>query len=90
MSAGNQPCSIQLLQYCSVDSARSQASQGCIYKEIPRTDDIDRKNDMDDLWYFEMRLLDETEGGGYLIEFSLFPGCIADGETPRGGNVGRC
>lgn len=31
---------------------------------------------------FEMRLLSEEEGEGYLIEFPDFPGCIADGETP--------
>ncbi len=38
---------------------------------------------MIDLPRFEMRPLDEAEGGGYLIEFPEFPGCIADGETPE-------
>lgn len=32
---------------------------------------------------FETRPLSEEEGGGYLIEFPDFPGCIADGETPE-------
>lgn len=31
---------------------------------------------------FETRPLSESEGGGYLIEFPDFPGCVADGETP--------
>ncbi len=37
---------------------------------------------MNKLPRFEVRPLDEMEGGGYLIEFPEFPGCIADGETP--------
>jgi antitoxin HicB len=32
---------------------------------------------------FEIRPLSQEEGGGYLIEFPDFPGCIADGETPE-------
>ena len=32
---------------------------------------------------FEMRPLAEDEGGGYLIEFPDFPGCVSDGETPE-------
>ncbi|MGV3548571.1 toxin-antitoxin system HicB family antitoxin [Rhizobium sp.] len=32
---------------------------------------------------FEIRPLTNEEGGGYLIEFPDFPGCIADGETPE-------
>jgi len=32
---------------------------------------------------FETRPLSKEEGGGYLIEFPDFPGCIADGETPE-------
>lgn len=32
---------------------------------------------------FEIRPLSDEEGGGYLIEFPDFPGCIADGETPE-------
>lgn len=32
---------------------------------------------------FETRPLSDEEGGGYLIEFPDFPGCIADGETPE-------
>lgn len=32
---------------------------------------------------FEMRPLEQEEGGGYLIEFPEFPGCVADGETPE-------
>ena len=38
---------------------------------------------MNDLPRFEVLSLDEAEGGGYLIEFPRFPGCIADGETHR-------
>ena len=36
-----------------------------------------------DLPRFEIRPLTSAEGGGYLIEFPDFPGCIADGETPE-------
>jgi antitoxin HicB len=32
---------------------------------------------------FEIRPLTEMEGGGYLVEFPDYPGCIADGETPE-------
>jgi antitoxin HicB len=32
---------------------------------------------------FEIRPLTEDEGGGYLIEFPDYPGCMADGETPE-------
>ena len=32
---------------------------------------------------FEIRPLTEEEGGGYLIEFPDFPGCVSDGETPQ-------
>jgi len=32
---------------------------------------------------FEIRPLSEEEGGGYLVEFPDFPGCVADGETPE-------
>jgi antitoxin HicB len=32
---------------------------------------------------FEMRPLTEVEGGGYLVEFPDFPGCMADGATPE-------
>ena len=32
---------------------------------------------------FEIRPLSAIEGGGYLVEFPDFPGCIADGETPE-------
>jgi len=38
---------------------------------------------MNELPRFEMRPLDAVEGGGYLIEFPEFPGCVADGETPE-------
>lgn len=30
---------------------------------------------------FEMRRLSEEEGGGWLITFPDFPGCMSDGET---------
>ena len=30
---------------------------------------------------FQMRPLEKEEGGGYLIEFPEYPGCVADGET---------
>lgn len=32
---------------------------------------------------FEIRPLTAEEGGGYLVEFPEFPGCMADGETPE-------
>jgi antitoxin HicB len=32
---------------------------------------------------FEVRPLSAAEGGGYLLEFPDYPGCIADGETPE-------
>ena len=32
---------------------------------------------------FEIRPLSEDEGGGYLIAFPDYPGCMADGETPE-------
>ena len=32
---------------------------------------------------FEIRPLSTEEGGGYLVEFPDFPGCMADGETPE-------
>jgi antitoxin HicB len=38
---------------------------------------------IDTLPRFEIRPLSEEEGGGYLIEFPDYPGCIADGETPE-------
>jgi antitoxin HicB len=31
---------------------------------------------------FEIRPLSEGEGGGYLIAFPDYPGCMLDGETP--------
>lgn len=36
-----------------------------------------------DLPRFEIKPLSEVDGGGYLIEFPDFPGCMADGETPE-------
>ncbi len=36
-----------------------------------------------DLPRFEIRPLTKEEGGGYLIEFPEYPGCVADGETPE-------
>jgi antitoxin HicB len=36
-----------------------------------------------DLPRFEVRPLSREEGGGYLVEFLDYPGCIADGETPE-------
>ena len=39
--------------------------------------------EIDTLPRFEIRPLTEEEGGGYLIEFPDYPGCIADGETPE-------
>jgi antitoxin HicB len=32
---------------------------------------------------FEIRPLTEVEGGGYLVEFPDYPGCVADGDTPE-------
>ena len=32
---------------------------------------------------FEVRPLSLDEGGGYLVEFPEYPGCVADGETPE-------
>lgn len=37
----------------------------------------------DSLPRFEIRPLSEEEGGGYLIEFPDYPGCVADGDTPE-------
>jgi antitoxin HicB len=37
----------------------------------------------DDLPRFQVRPLSREEGGGYLVEFPDYPGCIADGETPE-------
>jgi len=36
-----------------------------------------------DLPRFEIKPLAPEDGGGYLIEFPDFPGCMADGETPE-------
>lgn len=36
-----------------------------------------------DLPRFEINHLTKDDGGGYLIEFPDFPGCIADGATPE-------
>jgi antitoxin HicB len=41
------------------------------------------KTDVNELPRFEIRPLGEAEGGGYLVEFPDYPGCIADGETPE-------
>jgi antitoxin HicB len=32
---------------------------------------------------FEIRLLTQAEGNGYLIRFPDLPGCMSDGETPE-------
>jgi len=40
-------------------------------------------NELKTLPRFEIRPLSEEEGGGYLVEFPDFPGCVADGETPE-------
>ncbi len=32
---------------------------------------------------FELRPLEETEGGGWLIVYPDLPGCMSDGETPE-------
>ena len=32
---------------------------------------------------FEIRPLSTLEGGGYLVEFPDYPGCIADGASPE-------
>jgi antitoxin HicB len=37
----------------------------------------------DDLPPFVIRPLSPSEGGGFLMEFPDFPGCMADGETPE-------
>lgn len=39
--------------------------------------------EIDILPRFEIRPLSPEEGGGYLIEFPDYTGCIADGETPE-------
>lgn len=36
-----------------------------------------------DLPRFEIMPLSDEDGGGYLIEFPDFPGCIADGDSPE-------
>jgi antitoxin HicB len=38
---------------------------------------------IDDLPRFEIKPLSAEDGGGYLIEFPDYPGCMADGETPE-------
>ena len=38
---------------------------------------------MNELPYCVIHPLTEGEGGGYLIEFPDYPGCIADGATPE-------
>lgn len=40
-------------------------------------------NELSTLPRFEIRPLSSEEGGGYLVEFPDFPGCVADGETPE-------
>jgi antitoxin HicB len=39
--------------------------------------------DLETLPRFEIRPLTTQEGGGYLVEFPEYPGCIADGESPE-------
>ena len=39
--------------------------------------------DVETLPRFEIRPLTAEEGGGYLVEFPDYPGCIADGGTPE-------
>ena len=41
------------------------------------------KTTNDDLPRFEIKPLSTEDGGGYLIEFPDFPGCMSDGETPE-------
>ena len=41
------------------------------------------KTTNDDLPRFEIKPLSVEDGGGYLIEFPDFPGCMSDGETPE-------
>jgi antitoxin HicB len=36
-----------------------------------------------DAYRFAVRALSKDEGGGFLIEYPDFPGCISDGETPE-------
>jgi len=38
---------------------------------------------MNELPYCVIHPLTEGEGGGYLIEFPDYPGCMADGTTPE-------
>jgi len=39
--------------------------------------------DLKTLPRFEIRPLAPEEGGGYLVEFPEYPGCISDGESPE-------
>jgi antitoxin HicB len=39
--------------------------------------------EIENLPRFEIRPLSKEEGGGYLIEFPNFPGCVSDGDTPE-------
>ena len=41
------------------------------------------KNTNSDLPRFEIKPLPVEDGGGYMIEFPDFPGCMSDGETPE-------
>jgi antitoxin HicB len=45
------------------------------------------QTDHDDLPRHVIHPLRESEGGGYLIEFLDFPGCMADGETPEAAKI---
>ena len=45
-------------------------------------DELETKTVTGKLPRFEVRPLSEEEGGGYLLEFYDYPGCIADGDTP--------
>jgi antitoxin HicB len=40
-------------------------------------------NELKSIPRFEIRPLTEVEGGGYLVEFPDYPGCLADGATPE-------
>ena len=39
--------------------------------------------EMETLPRFKIRPLSEEEGGGHLIEFPDFPGCVSDGDMPE-------
>src|SRR6266849_3418237 len=64
-----------------------EADQVGLHQKIRRPDRQDSQirvtKQLLEQYPFQVRLLSEDDGGGYLIEFPDIPGCMADGETPE-------